>query len=265
MKIKTLAPWYGGNRMLAAEVGKALAGCEWVGIPFAGGMAEIPLIRARTIVANDLHRGVMSLAAYVREDCEGLQQVLRTLLFHPDTLLEAQEILRAEGFESTNRVAIAYFVCAWMTRSGSAGTDAELTSKVALRWEAGGGDSAKRYQSAIDSLGAWAVELRRCTFSMLDCFEFFDKCKDRERHGIYCDPPFPGPGDKYTHKFDEGRHRRLAERLSQFRHVRVVCRFYDHPLIRELYPEGDWKWLRFTGRNQANNATPEVLVVREQR
>lgn len=39
--ITALAPWFGSNRMLARYVGEELAGCQWVGVPFAGGMAEI--------------------------------------------------------------------------------------------------------------------------------------------------------------------------------------------------------------------------------
>ena len=39
--ITALAPWFGSNRTLAENVGRALAGCEWVGVPFAGGMCEL--------------------------------------------------------------------------------------------------------------------------------------------------------------------------------------------------------------------------------
>jgi len=32
-KITTIAPWFGGARNLASEVGRLLNGCRWVGIP----------------------------------------------------------------------------------------------------------------------------------------------------------------------------------------------------------------------------------------
>lgn len=70
--ISCLAPWFGSNRMLAHEVGRALSGCEWVGIPFAGGMAELPQIRARTIVANDLHKHIINLAEVVADEIDGI-------------------------------------------------------------------------------------------------------------------------------------------------------------------------------------------------
>lgn len=262
-KINAIAPWYGGNRSLAEHVGKALDGCNWVGIPFAGGMAEIAHIRANQIVANDLHREIISLAAYVRDYPIEVQRWLRGQLFHPDTLAEAQQLLDEERGETTSRVALAYFVVAWMTRSGTAGTDGEKNGKLCLRWSSSGGGSAQRWQSAINSLPFWANEFKRCTFSTLDVFDFLAKCKDAPKHGIYCDPPFPGPGDKYAHRFTEDQHRRLAARLSEFKACRVVMRFYDHPLVRELYAAPQWRWTHLEGRNQANGATPEVLIVNQ--
>lgn len=56
--------------------------------------------------------------------------------------------------------------------------------------------------------------------------------------------------------------RELAENLSQYRHSRVVVRYGDHPLIRELYPEPEWTWHLMDGRNQGNNAVREALIVR---
>ncbi len=263
-KIGAIAPWYGGNRLLAEHVGRALDGCEWVGIPFAGGMAEIAEIKARTIVANDLHGGVIELARWLGESdqpgVQDLQLCLRRQLFHPDSLAYAQHKLQCCDWND-REVAVAFFVVAWMTRSGTAGTDAEKTAKLCLRWEAGGGDSRKRYDSAIDSLPYWSEQFQRCTFSTLDCFEFLRKCKDRPRHGIYCDPPFPGPGDKYTHTFSEADHLLLAARLEEFTEARVVIRYYDHPLIRELYPAPHWTWTHLEGRKQTNDSAPEVLIV----
>lgn len=275
-KINAIAPWYGGNRNLAKHVGEALHGCEWVGIPFAGGMAEIAQILAREIVANDLHCDIVNLAAVVAGrggyGVDKLQNLLRPRLLHPAELSKAQDRLREQHdfakrsdlwCDADLQRAANWFTVAWMTRSGTAGTPDELKGKLCLRWSATGGGSATRWQSAIDSLPFWAEEFQRCTFSTLDAFDFLAKCKDRPKHGIYCDPPFPGPGDKYAHRFDENQHRRLAARLSEFKACRVVMRFYDHPLVRELYAAPQWAWTHLEGRDQANQATPEVLIVNQ--
>lgn len=273
--ITALAPWYGSNRMLGPEVGRHLQGCEWVGIPFAGGMCEVPHIGARTVVVNDLHQAVIALARITSDDSLGptLYRRLRRKLLHPTELEDAQQdcrLLEAAIGDSKDPVsddvllrwAEHYFTAVWMARAGAAGTDRELNASLALRWNAGGGDSAKRYQNAIRSLNDWRRTLRRATFSTLDVFAFLHKCKDLPKHGIYCDQPFPGPGDKYRHTFDQQKTTLLAKRLAEFENARILCRFYDHPLVRDLYPDSLWQWHHLSGRKQTNDEAPEVLLVR---
>lgn len=274
MKVKALAPWYGSNRMLAEHVGAALVGCEWVGVPFAGGMSELVAIDARTVVVSDWHAHVINLAAVVSDPDLNpkLRERLRDLPFHEGVLESAQErcakreyrpwfeAWRGEGPDLD--WAVDYFVCAWMSRNATAGTGKEFEAPLSLRWEAGGGDSAVRFRNAAEGLAEWLEIMRRCTFARLDVFEFLDKVKDRPKHGLYLDPPFPGPGDKYKHTFGESVHRRLADRLAKFQACRVVCRFYEHPLVRELYPETQWKWRRLVGRTQSNGDAAEVLLVK---
>ena len=105
-------------------------------------------------------------------------------------------------------------------------------------------------------------EAFECSFEVRDCFEFLSRVKDALGHGLYCDPPFPGPGDQYRHRFSVQQHRELARRLGGLRATRVVCRFYEHELIAELYPEGQWIWRRLAGgKKQTNAAAPEVLLI----
>ena len=273
--IGAIAPWFGSARLLGPAVGQLLKGASWVGIPFAGSMAEIPYIQARTIVVNDLHKGVITLARIVADETLGpkLYRRLRRHALHPDDLAESQSVCR-EMEEHSNcgnllheetilRWAEHMFVASWLARSGSAGTKAEFDAKLALRWTASGGDSAIRFQNAIRSINAWRRSLRRVTFSSIDAFAFLAKCKDLPQHAIYCDQPFPGgPGDKYKFCFSPKQTERLSKELLRFRHTQVVSRFYDHPIVRELYPESEWTWHHITGRKQTNDAAPEVLLVR---
>lgn len=263
--------------MNAHRVGELLTGCEWVGIPFAGGMSEVPHIKARTILVNDKHRHIMNMASCV--SCDGSREqivyALSDLPFHPDVLGYAQmhciEMERA-GWDFSKRDArpdpqwaVNYFISQWMGRSGEAGTDKEFSGKIPIRWNAGGGDSNIRYRSAIESLAAWSETMQRCTFSTLDFREFLCNClkHDVPKHGIYSDAPFPLGGEKYKHKFVEKDHRDLRDLLGKFQSARVVVRYYDHPLIRELY--AGWKWIEFTGRKQSNADAPEVLITNEGR
>ncbi len=270
MKTTALAPWFGSNRMLAENVGAALRGCSWVGVPFAGGMSELVHIKANVLLVSDLHRHVINLARCVKFYRQELTAMLDATLFHPEELDAAQIACRVRETKTFDPLdgniewAAAYFVSSWMSRAGTAGTEGEFDGSMSIRWKAGGGDSTVRFRSAIESLVAWERIAQKCSFVCLDVFDFLDQCSKRDiaENGIYLDPPFPGPGDGYQHKFTKEQHVRMAERLVEFAHARIVCRFYDHPLIRELYPEGEWTWNLLKGRKQTNDEAPEVLLVR---
>lgn len=269
-KTTCVAPWFGSNRMLAAMVGEEFAGCKWVGVPFAGGMSELLHIQAPSLLVNDLHRHVINLARVMANPNLGakLYRQLRRVPFHVDSLKEAQqECLAFERLgvvlseNAQLRWATAYFCAAWMPRHGSSGTEKEFNVGLSLRYNGNGGDSAKHYWSAVESIVAWRKVLQRANFTVMDYREFLLKCKDEPKSGIYCDPPFPGPGEKYAHKLSEFDHKSLAAALATFKQSRVVCRFYDHPLIRELYPETQWTWRHLKGRKQTNDEAPEVLLI----
>lgn len=68
-RITTLVPWYGSNRTLAENVGAALKGCSWVGVPFAGGMCELGHIEARTRTKR-VDRAVRYLMRRIRREIE---------------------------------------------------------------------------------------------------------------------------------------------------------------------------------------------------
>ena len=264
MKTKAIAGWFGSNRMLAARVGAELGKLAWCGVPFVGGAPELPFIKTRGGLAADLHRHLINLARCVSDQdlLDEMLPLVDRVLFHPDELGLAQA--RCRGREAQNLAlfgnqpaelddpewAADYFVCAWMSRGGFAGKNGELNQSLSVRFTASGGGSAVRYRSAVESLTAWHDVLKRWEFCVLDCFEFLDRVRDQEGHGLYVDAPWPDAGDEYRFPFTEAKQRRLAERLARFNHVRIVVRFGDHPLIRELYQPPRWNWVTQTSRNQ---------------
>lgn len=272
--ITAMAGWLGSNRLLAPHVGEALQGCSWVGIPFAGSMSEVPHIKASSILINDKHRHIINMARCVANDNirPQLLRRLRRKCFHPEELADAQQICKVnQPFSSEPDLDAAehYFVCCWMGRASKAGTDDEFNGRTSTRWSATGGSSVVRYFSAIRALAMFSKCLRLCAFETTDAFDFLARCEDLQKNGVYCDPPFPVAGRRYLHNAgqndaDEAAwHARLAEALVRFDKCRVVCRFYDHPLIRKLYPEKRWLWRLLTGgKKQTNGDAPEVLVIR---
>jgi site-specific DNA-adenine methylase len=272
MKSKRLVQWFGSNTENAAAVGRLLEGCRFVGIPFAGGMSEVPFITAKQILANDLHRMVVNLCCVIQDDSkrQWLIQQADGMPYHPDVLETAQRKARefaakmeaGETIRSDHEAALAYFVSVWMGRGGKAGTTGELDGALPIRWNANGGGSNRRYRTAIEALDAWGETFRRCEFTCLDGLEFVQKFKDEAGHGLYVDAPWPDAGEEYQHKFTEAQQRRLAELLVGFNSACVVVRFGEHPLIRWLYPEPDWTWLSGESRDQANAVKAEWLIGR---
>lgn len=278
MKIGAIAPWFGSNRTLAANVGAALKGCRWVGVGFAGGMCELAHIDAPSIVVNDLHAHVLNLAAVAGDENLNPRLVaeLDALPCDPDVLRFAQQrcidreqdpsifggTVPLKAMPKDVSWAVDYFVSAWMSRNGTAGTKGEFKAGQSVRWDAGGGDSATRFRNATAALAEWLPIMRRCNFVRMCVFEFLELVQDHAGHGVYLDPPFPDVGDSYKHWFSMAHQFDLSERLVKFARCRVVCRFYDHPLVRKLYPEPAWAWHHFDGRRQTNDDGPEVLLVR---
>lgn len=266
----TLVPVFGTNRLNADKPAAHLNGCSFLAVPFAGGMSELRHFTGpRTVVVNDKHSHIINLAMIAADPTTGLalRRKLKRLAFHPMILRHAQSMCRAweqqekwDGSTPSLQWAVDYFVCAWMARNGTAATDDEFETGLSIRWDAAGGDSVVRFRSAIAALRDWQTALARCTFQCLDAFAFLNKCKDAEDHGIYADPPWPSDGDQYKHKFPETKQRDLADHLSCYTKTRVVVRFGNHPLIRELYPEQHWTWNMVTGRTQTNRDKAEVLL-----
>jgi DNA adenine methylase len=277
-KVTALLPYFGSNRLLAHWVGELLTDCTHVSVPFAGGMTELRHIAARTIIVGDLHRHVINLANVLKEPVMGpiLIRELRRTPFHEDTLKQAQIVCRArercespDAFGYCYEDALNYFVCAWMGRNGTAGTSGEFRNGLSVRWDAGGGDSATRFRSAVEALRDWRKIMPRCTFLVRDCFALLDDVKDQTGCGVYCDPPFPSAGAGYKHNpgaagsaEERAFHERLAAKLTAFKATRVVVRFYRHDLVTELYPRDKWDWIELEGgKKQTNAPAPEILLV----
>ncbi|HEV7297965.1 MAG TPA: hypothetical protein VGN72_01265 [Tepidisphaeraceae bacterium] len=284
MKVTAVANWFGGNRMLAHRVGQELAGCALVAVPFAGGMSELPHIGAAKILVNDLHRHVINLARVMADRTLGpqLYRALRRKAFTQDELDAAQvgcksmerasepgamlfggnEAPPANDDGPCLKWAEDYAVATWMNRGGKSGTRSEFTGALPIRYSPNGGGSAQRFQNWVASIPQWRNVLRRCEFTTQDAFDFLARQHDSPRLGVYLDPPWPKAGKVYTHAVDDRKfHARIVERLSQFKQSRVVVRYGDHPLIRELYPQSRWTWLELGGRDQANDEAADVLIL----
>jgi DNA adenine methylase len=279
-KVTAFLPVFGGNRTNAERPGELLGKCDWIGVPFAGGMPEVPYLQARSIVVNDLHRHIVNCARACRDYSAGMVEYLEQTIFHPDELAKAQKFCKdidlarfvsnediSAEVEGSNGChfgsAVRYFITQWMGRSGNGSTDKEFTGNLSTRWNANGGDSNTRFRSATNAIHDFAREFQRCNFVCLDFRKFLSNVSDTPGTGLYCDPPWPDLGAEYRHAFTEQDQVELSNLLVQMKHVRIVMRFGDHPVIRSLYSQQDgWQWIPAIGKTQGNNKQTEWFITR---
>ena len=258
MKIRAIVPWFGGKRNLAPKIVELLGRHRVYWEPFCGSMAVLmakPTCVMETV--NDLHADLINLAKVIRDVELGTQlyRRLRRTLMHEQLFHEAAERYKGRGYfckESPPDLerAYDYFICTWVGRNGVAGTKS-YNQGYCVRYTAGGGHAAKRWQSAVISLPAWKRRLANVTILQRDAFVILDKISDTKGTAIYIDPPYIKKGAKYIHDFDEADHQRLSELLKRFTNTRIVISYYDHPKLKELYP--DWQRVEITITKSLDN------------
>lgn len=277
-KIKAIAPWFGGKRMLASRIIAELGVHKAYFEPFCGSLAVLlakPKCGQETVC--DLHRELTNLAWVLQSDYAGLLygRLSRTLC--SEALYEQAMRLAVlglgempEGSVNEEHLSRAYwfFILSWLGRNGTSGS-VRQDFAMATRWTPGGGSGGKRFVSAVESIPAWHQRLREVTILNRDAFDVIPRISDEDGVAIYVDPPYlrstrsgNGGGSRYLHDFDEtggllgpDDHERLAEQLRRFTEVRVVLSYYDNPRLAELYP----------GWTQINCATNKQLHMQNKR
>lgn len=237
MKIRALAPWFGGKRTLAprivAELGKHTQYFE----PFCGSMAVLFAKEpSQKETVNDLHGDLVNLARCIKwpESAELLYSRLigtvmaEGLLDDARAVLDDEELLQTVAEEADEYPGAAtpcmleraywYFIASWMGRNGTAGT-ARLDYQIAVRWTKNGGSPTVRFRNAVESLPEWHRRLLNVVVMRRDAFRFIDRFEDIPETAIYCDPPYPaetrnnitadvsskgGGGGRYRHEFTHG-------------------------------------------------------------
>ncbi len=269
MKVRALAPWFGGKRTLAPRIVDELGKHTQYFEPFCGSMAVLFAKEpSQKETVNDLHGDLVNLAHVIQHEewAPKLYERLASALFCQSLLEQARKELDDESSLSlllgpadhnwpirTER-AYWYFLASWMGRNGTAGT-ARVNYQLTVRWTKGGGSPTVLWRNALDSVPAWHKRLQNVVILRRDAFTILDRFEDVPETAIYVDPPYPAEtrsnggtkgsgGGKYLHEFnhkaeslfgDQDDHGRLAEILRGYRRARIVVSSYDCPRIRKLY------------------------------
>lgn len=273
MKIKAIAPWFGGKRKLAPEIVALLGKHTQYFEPFCGSMAVLLAKEpSQKETVNDLHGDLVNLARVLQATnaAETLYDKLQRTLLSEDLLEQARIQLGNVGelfLEDLDHIkpqnaacidrAYWYFLASWMGRNGTAGS-ARVDYQIAVRWTKSGGSPTVRWRNAVDSIPAWHERLRNVVILKRDAFRILDRFEDVPETAIYADPPYvsdsrsgfrfgSGSDHKYLHEFshkhareglfghDGDDHDRLRSVLGRYRKARVIVSYYDCPRIRELW------------------------------
>lgn len=247
MKIKSIAPWFGGKRTLAPRIVEELGEHDYYFEGCAGSMATLFAKEpSHHETVCDLHGGLINLARVVQKEdlaVELFNRLQRTM-YGDDVFAESKAWLakwesQIEDARTADEPSIPwayhYFLCSWMGRNGVAGTE-RVNYQIATRWTAGGGSGPLRFRNAIDSIPEWCDRTRNVHILKRSVFDVLPKIEDADGVSIYADPPYLEEGGLYLHSFSQTQHRQLAEQLRRFTKARVVVSYYAHPLLAELYP-----------------------------
>lgn len=268
MKTKSALSFFGSDSEVAGELAALLDHCNHVTIPFVGGASILPHLKARAIVANDLHAAAINfyrvLSGHAGEDCRlALIQKCTHTLSHPAELVAAQLELMADqpSFQyMPARQAWAFWAMCWIGRKGKGGTK-HMGGMPSVRRTAQGGTNASRLRAAANDLHAWAEHFERCEWECLDFRELIPKVADRPRCGIYCDPPWFGAGENYLHPFVVQDHVDLRNALSRFDYTTVLVRYGDCHEVRQLYD--GWHIIEASSRTQSNAVKGELWILNQ--
>lgn len=281
MKIKAIAPWFGGKRTLAPAIVAELGEHTQYFEPFCASLAVLFAKEpSAQETVNDLHSDVTNLAVCLQDefDSRWLYERMQRTLVGDGILREAKEYFAEMPDETSlgdRERAYWYLVSSWMSRNGVSGMERQ-EFQLAVRWTAGGGSPTVRWRSVTESVPAWHQRLANVLILNRDAFEIIPKFDDKPHTAIYVDPPYPSEtrtSGKYKHDFSSpdlfsDQHAELARQLSRFTSARVVVSSYDCSRIRELYD--GWTFISKTinknlhaqnGRGVRKKEAPEVLIV----
>jgi site-specific DNA-adenine methylase len=267
LKTKSALSYFGSDSEVAESLASMLDHCKHVTIPFVGGASILPHLKARAIVANDVHDLAICFYRAMSSRGELREQLIHRCqhtLSHPTEIAIASEIFAGEwGDRATiGDKAWAMWALCWIGRKGKGGTKHQ-GGMPSVRRTANGGTNASRIRAAADDLVEWAKQFERCEWESVCFRELLPKVADNPECGVYCDPPWVGVGRNYLHEFSEQDHIDLANCLSRFEASTVVVRYGDHPLIRQYYGEMGWRIIEAESRDQCNVVKGEVWITNQ--
>lgn len=244
-----LIPYIGGKHRLAKRLAEIIVGtgADTVVDVFAGSAAVLLAVTDSGIkkrVYNDIDRDLVNLFRVVadREQRRALFQLLRWT--PPARAIFEEDHVRyvAGGFsfcaiaDPVQRARATFYrhMFSFGGKVRSGGFSVSIKDEYHIKEVGRYRNTLKRLVRAGEFFRTTVIENQHYS----DLIRFYGR---RSEVCLFCDPPYLGTEDCYSHRFKGADHVFLAEQLNACK-AAVVITYYDSPILRELYSPPIWTW-----------------------
>jgi DNA adenine methylase len=120
-----------------------------------------------------------------------------------------------------------------------------------------------KYSNVLRKFSEYGAFFSETVIEHLDFSLLIKKYGDRDNVVLFVDPPYPGFDTYYSNNLSMNQHFQLANILLTVA-APVICTFYDHSLVRKLYPAELWDYEIVKGLKnyqQGGNKTIDELFL----
>ena len=242
----SLIPYIGGKHRIAATIAKHLrsSGCDTL-VDVFGGSAAVTLNAGFTKrIYNDADGDLVNLFRVIADTASRVQ-LLKRLRWLPPSRRVFEDDYReylSHGFsfahvaDPVERARKTFYrhQLAFGGKFRSGGFTCSTGDRGHLK-------EAFRYRNALRRLIRLADFFRATVLENLNYSDVISTYGRRPGVVLFCDPPYLGTENLYSHRFAKADHIFLAQQLTTCAAPSVVT-YYDDPVIRSLYPSERWTW-----------------------
>jgi DNA adenine methylase len=242
----SLMPYIGGKHRLASEIAQTLhsTGVDTVVDVFGGSGAILLNSGFRKRVYNDISSDLVTLFRVLSSPPKrgSLLKMLRWVPPSRRIFSDDYDVYLRGGFSFKSianpveraRAVLYRQMFAFGGKSRSGGFACSTGGRPSIK-EVG------RYRSMLRRLVKIGEFFRETMIECLDYQDIVRRYGDKKNVVLFCDPPYIGTENYYSHRFGAADHAILAHLLSCCQ-ARAVCTYYDSDLIRKLYPSEKWEY-----------------------
>ena len=265
---KTFFPYIGGKNKLAGEISKRLhaTGKKCLVDVFGGSGAVTMRSGFKKRIYNDINGDLVNLFR-VMADEKGRMVMLKMLKWTPpsrEIFDKDKAIHKSNGYSFSSvscsreraRMTLYQHIFCFGGKARSGGFAVSVDDRQNIK-------EIYKYQNVLKELSMFGKFFSNTMIENLDFTDLIRKYGHKENTVFFVDPPYLGFDTYYSHNLSSHQHETLAIELLEIP-APVICTFYDHPLVRKLYPEELWKYEIVQGlknRQQGGSSFVNELIL----